>query len=134
MNQHKQPDTQLDPLDQVLLNEDTLLPTSGFAASVMDQIEAEAAAPAPIPFPWKHALPGLAALLIGLYCLYRLASTTFTATSQSSLTTDWLHWLRSTATPAVILRTQAAPALFALVGAWLCVFLCSKLAGGWSTR
>lgn len=130
MNQRTHPD----PLDHVLLSEDALLPTSGFAVSVMDRIEAEAAVPAPIAFPWKHALPGVAALILGIYCLYRLASAAVAAAGQSTTATDWLYWLQSSATPAVILRTQAGPALLALIGAWFCVFLCSKLAGGWSTR
>lgn len=131
MNQHNQPDS----LDQVLLSEDTLLPSSGFAASVMDRIEAEAAAPAPIPFPWKRALPGAAVLLAGFYCLYRLASIAFAAANQSSAAmADWMRWLQSASAPAVILRTQAAPALLAVVGAWLCVFVCRRLAGGWSSH
>lgn len=129
------PNSQPDPLDNVLLAEDTLLPSSGFAASVMDRIQAEAAAPAPIPFPWKLALPGFAALLASLYFLYRLAAATFTAANQSPVTAvDWLQWLQSASTPAVILRTQAAPALLAVVGAWLCVVVCRRLAGGGSGR
>ncbi|HEY1500760.1 MAG TPA: hypothetical protein VGF88_14360 [Acidobacteriaceae bacterium] len=39
---------------------DSILPSSGFAASVMSAVQAEAAAPAPLAFPWKRALPGLA--------------------------------------------------------------------------
>lgn len=131
MNQHSQPD----PLDQVLLTEDLLLPSSGFAASVMERIEVEAATPAPIPFPWKRGLPGLAGLLVCLYFLYRLASATLVAASHVSATpVDWMRWLHSGSTPAVILRTQAAPALLAILGAWLCVLLCNRLAGGWSAR
>lgn len=42
-------------------DQDVILPSSGFADSVMTAIHREAAAPAPIPFPWLRALPGLAA-------------------------------------------------------------------------
>ncbi len=41
-----------------IMSEEEILPSSGFAASVMDAVRREAAAPPPIPFPWKRALPG----------------------------------------------------------------------------
>lgn len=46
-----------------------LVPSSGFAASVMAAIAHEASAPAPIPFPWKRALPGFAAVTVALALL-----------------------------------------------------------------
>ena len=46
-------------LDRILSKEEEILPSSGFAASVMEAVQREAAAPPPIPFPWKRALPGL---------------------------------------------------------------------------
>ena len=45
-------------IDEILGSEPELVPSSGFAASVMESIREEAAAPAPIPFPWKRAVPG----------------------------------------------------------------------------
>jgi hypothetical protein len=48
---------------------DGLLPSSGFAASVMAAIAHDAAAPAPIPFPWKRALPGFVAVVVVLALL-----------------------------------------------------------------
>lgn len=48
-----------DEMDRILSREDEILPSSGFAVSVMDAVRREAAAPPPIPFPWKRALPGL---------------------------------------------------------------------------
>jgi hypothetical protein len=48
-----------DAMNRILSRDDELLPSSGFAASVMDAVRREAAAPAPIPFPWKRALPGV---------------------------------------------------------------------------
>jgi len=50
-----------DEVDRILSREDEILPSSGFAVSVMDAVRREAAAPPPIPFPWKRALPGLVA-------------------------------------------------------------------------
>ena len=46
-----------------------ILPSSGFAASVMAAIAHESVAPAPIPFPWKRALPGFAAIGVALALL-----------------------------------------------------------------
>jgi hypothetical protein len=46
-------------LDRILATEEGLVPSSGFAASVMDRIREGAAAPPPIPFPWKRAIPGI---------------------------------------------------------------------------
>jgi hypothetical protein len=46
-------------IDEILGNEPELVPSSGFAASVMERVREEAAAPPPIPFPWKRAVPGM---------------------------------------------------------------------------
>jgi hypothetical protein len=46
-------------IDEILVDEPELVPSSGFAASVMERVREEAAAPAPIPFPWKRAVPGM---------------------------------------------------------------------------
>jgi hypothetical protein len=45
-------------IDEILGTEPELVPSSGFAASVMERVRQEAAAPPPIPFPWKRAVPG----------------------------------------------------------------------------
>src|SRR5262249_46712231 len=65
-----------DEFDRIM-SEEEILPSSGFAASVMEAVQREAAAPPPIPFPWKRALPGavfagatLAAILV--ICTLRL--------------------------------------------------------------
>jgi hypothetical protein len=65
-----------DEFDRIM-SEEEILPSSGFAASVMEAVRREAAAPPPIPFPWKRALPGAvfaAATLIGILaiCLMKL--------------------------------------------------------------
>jgi hypothetical protein len=44
-------------MDRILFRQDEIVPSSGFAASVMEAVRREAAAPPPIPFPWKRALP-----------------------------------------------------------------------------
>lgn len=58
-------------LDTALGSEaDSILPSSGFADSVMTAVHREASVPAPIPFPWKRAVPGLVAAgaTIALLC------------------------------------------------------------------
>jgi hypothetical protein len=42
------------------LRDDTILPSSGFLASVLSAVEADSTSP-PLAFPWKRAVPGLIA-------------------------------------------------------------------------
>ncbi len=56
-------------LERILSNEEEILPSSGFAASVLEAVQHEAAAPPPIPFPWKRALPGLCVVALTLVAL-----------------------------------------------------------------
>jgi hypothetical protein len=122
-------------LDRILLERDPLLPSSGFAASVLEAVQLQTAAPAPIPFPWKRALPGLAALLLGLSIVARMILTTAQSAIQSPATAnDWLAWLRSSAQSAVLLRTQAAPVLLALAASCVCILLCRRIIAGPTTR
>ena len=46
-------------IDRILVAEEELIPSSGFAASVMERVQEEAAAPPPLSFPWKRAVPGI---------------------------------------------------------------------------
>jgi len=46
--------------DRILAAEEKLVPSSGFAAAVMERVREEAAAPLPISFPWRRVAPGLA--------------------------------------------------------------------------
>ena len=48
-----------DDLDRILSRDGEIVPSSGFASSVMDAVRQEASAPPAIPFPWKRALPGV---------------------------------------------------------------------------
>jgi hypothetical protein len=126
---------QSDELDRILLSEQSLLPSSGFASSVMDAIAKEAATPAPIPFPWKRVLPGFAALLVGIFFLFRLLSETLAGiASQPAPTMNLLGWLQSNSAAAVVLRTQAAPALFAVAVSLLSFLICRRFAVGRPTE
>ena len=48
-----------DDLDRILSRDAEIVPSSGFASSVMDAVRQEASTPPEIPFPWKRALPGM---------------------------------------------------------------------------
>lgn len=48
-----------DDLDRILSRDAGIVPSSGFASSVMDAVRQEASAPPAIPFPWKRVLPAL---------------------------------------------------------------------------
>jgi hypothetical protein len=52
--------------DRILSRDAELVPSFGFASSVMDAVRSQASAPPPIPFPWKRALPGIAAFVVAL--------------------------------------------------------------------
>jgi len=58
-----------DDIDRVLSTEDSIVPSSGFAASVMEAVRRDAETPSPIPFPWKRALPGLVSFVGALIIL-----------------------------------------------------------------
>ena len=118
-------------LDRILLERDPLLPSSGFAASVLEAVQQQTAAPAPIPFPWRRALPGLAVLMLALAIVARMILATVQSIVQSPASTgDWLAWLRSNAQQAILLRTQAGPVLLALAASSVCILLCRKFMGG----
>ena len=66
-----------DDIDRVLASDDSIVPSSGFAASVMEAVRRDADVPPPIPFPWKRVLPGL------VYCLGALAALLIMGLSQA---------------------------------------------------
>jgi hypothetical protein len=51
-----------------------LPPSSGFASSVMDALQAEADAPAPIQFPWRRVVPGIIAIACAMAVFAVLAA------------------------------------------------------------
>jgi len=55
-----------DDIDRILSAQDEILPSSGFAASVMEAVRRDAATPPPIPFPWARAWPVVAAGALAL--------------------------------------------------------------------
>ena len=60
---------QYDELDRIMSEEHTVVPSSGFTASVMAAVLRESSAAAPIAFPWMRVLPGLIGLGVALAVL-----------------------------------------------------------------
>ncbi len=52
-------------IDRVLAADEDIVPSSGFASSVMDAVRRDAEAPPAIRFPWKRALPGFIVCMLG---------------------------------------------------------------------
>ena len=123
-----------DSLDRILVQEEALAPSSGFAASVMNAIREETLAPAPIPFPWKFALPGIAAVLAALVFAVRFAASAIHNLGASPGRADILSGPQLDLILSPLLHSQVGPALLALAGAFVCMMLCLRLAGGWSAR
>jgi len=65
-----------DYLDRILYEEQQIMPSSAFVASVMDAVRREKMAPPPIPFPWKP-LPRLFAAGITLVSVLVAGRTLF---------------------------------------------------------
>lgn len=84
-----------DELDRILSEDEEILPSSGFAASVMEAVGREASTPPPIPFPWKRALPGLAAAALAL--VLGLVQAPAAAVPGASASANLLRWLSSLA-------------------------------------
>ncbi|MGA8529098.1 MAG: hypothetical protein WB622_05240 [Acidobacteriaceae bacterium] len=102
---------------------DGILPSSGFARSVMAAIAHDATAPAPIPFPWKRALPGFAAIAVALALLIAVlvslavsasAAPAAAATSSAGAldTAALLPFLHSTQDTSIVLWTAVTIAAF----------------------
>jgi hypothetical protein len=53
------PRTDLADLDQILAFDEHVSPSGGFAAAVMEAVEAAASEPPPLPFPWRPFASGV---------------------------------------------------------------------------
>ena len=112
-------------LDRILAGEDALVPSSGFAAEVMDRVREEASAPPPIPFPWKRAVPGIV-LAAGVFGWggFELAQAALPALRSLALAPPTLS-------PAIVNELASAGwVALALVVSLLSWLLARRLAGG----
>jgi hypothetical protein len=58
----REPD--MDDLDGLLSNDDTLVPSSGFASSVMEAVQHAADEPPPLRFPWWRFIVGVVGCIV----------------------------------------------------------------------
>lgn len=108
-----------DNLDRMLAAEEELVPSSGFAAAVMERVWQEAVMPEPIAFPWKRVLPAAVVVAIGLaWCVFEFVRMSVSAVNAPMLTT--LHpsammtlRIESVAWVAAALGMSAVPWLLA---------------------
>src|SRR5271157_1602144 len=97
-----------DEIDRILSREDEILPSSGFAASVMEAVRRDAAVPPPIPFPWKRALPCAVMAVVAL----ALTSWVFVrALAQLSRGSGNAHSAEMLTSVLPIVRTAITPAI-----------------------
>jgi hypothetical protein len=119
-------------VDRILSRGDEIVPSSGFAISVMDAVRREAAAPPPIPFPWKRALPGLVAAAFTLALVLVSAILAIAHLGAAPATTQFsISW------PSLLMRTFQRSVgsvvnwtLFALLVTFVSVKLSMRLASG----
>jgi hypothetical protein len=119
-----------DDLDRILASENQIVPSSGFAASVMDAVRREAATPPPIPFPWKRALPGF---VLGVVALVGLLLAGFAmsapATSAAAASSYSLPQLLAAARVAAMKVDGTGMAALALLLALVSVFFSLRATG-----
>lgn len=112
--------------------QDSLLPSSGFADSVMTAIRHEASAPAPIPFPWRRALPGFVAAALVLLALiagviFVVRSAPAAASAQPSDTGFLFSRLAPFLHPASATLPDAIWLGSSLALAFVCLLVCRRL-------
>jgi hypothetical protein len=56
--------SQFDDIDRLMTEDDTIVPSSGFAGAVMDAVQAAVEDPPPLRFPWGRFALGVAACLL----------------------------------------------------------------------
>jgi hypothetical protein len=113
-----------DELDRILASTEQLLPSSGFATSVMDKVREAQAASQPRPFPWRR---------FGLWVVLLCASAGFcgwdlvTLSAVAALQTALSGTLATLTNPSVLLLLGAACA--SVLGTYVLFVLTLRLAG-----
>jgi len=111
-----------DEIDRILADEEEILPSSGFATSIMEAVRREALTPPPIPFPWLRALPGIIVTAVALaVVIAKLAVQTVKALSAPQVPAAWLAWL------APVLQSPILNPQIVAAGAWAALALLLSL-------
>jgi hypothetical protein len=123
-----------DEMNRILSRDDEILPSSGFAVSVMEAVRREAAAPPPIPFPWKRALPGLVAGSFALALVLVAGVVAMVQLGRGATAPQLSMSLPSRLPPILGLQHNLAGAaswtVLALLLTWVSVKLSMRLASG----
>jgi hypothetical protein len=121
-------------IGHILAGEEELMPSSGFAVSVMERVRQEAALPAPIPFPWKRAIPLLLLACGGIgWCAVELVRLGVPGFDLTALSQSAQSWLTISLPPLSVVQVrsleQAGWVALALGVSLLSVLLSRRLAG-----
>ena len=95
----------MDDLDRALIDDEAIVPSSGFSSSVMASIQAGTTAPPPLAFPWRRALPGLLAagiVIVGFVAVLATALSAPTLPESSTWTSGIGPIVTAVTTPAVV--------------------------------
>ncbi len=103
-----------EPIDEILGAEESLVPSSGFLASVMERVREEAATPPPIPFPWKRALPGFV-VAVGVFAWGAVEFTRYAVPTFAEIKLTQLQVFRS---PCSCDLNRPLEQAMWVVGAW----------------
>jgi hypothetical protein len=119
-------------LDRALTGaSDSILPSSGFADSVMTAVYRQASAPAPLPFPWKRALPGLVAAVAVLALLIATIVSVLESPASLRAPAISLNWQINVQTLAAHLSHQTSGATWLVISLAIsgaCLLFCRRLA------
>ena len=121
-----------DELDRMLLKQDDIQASSGFAASVMEAVQNEASAPPPIPFPWKRALPVLLLAAVVLIAVAVMGVETVVKAGREAATPEFAASLLPAVAPLARngLGTDLVWTAAALLAAVLAAKLSMRMASG----
>jgi hypothetical protein len=109
-------------LARILSDEQEILPSSGFTASVMEAVRQEASAPPPIPFPWKRVIPGIVASCFLLVALAFQVHAQLQQEAASQLPSAWVSIFSAT------LETAMRRGVHWIIAALLLAFASVKFA------
>ena len=112
-------------IDRILSERDEIMPSSGFAASVMEAVRREASAPPPIPFPWLRALPGVILAVVALALIAALGVATLLLSGRAPLSEHVATTFSPFSWPSLTnpVASAAAWTAGALLVAWVAVKL-----------